>query len=322
MFGGDGATFNTDGGVCTAEGGLLMGRDDLLVFTHIGYTGGGTLGHLIDAHFWEHEILRADLEVDLKPLYSRQSEWRAARDERLLRRYHASRRPIRVIEGHHYVGWDQRLRWGHPNPRYFVLMRDPVKRFISNRRYRDTSLERLKAVPLVDEIDQDLAYQPIWNLATVYLAGVNCLEPTKADLEKAKEHLRAHDFVGVTERFDEAMDLFCKVFDLPYDGWKRYERVVTKAADKSEIPDDVREYIRERSWMDAELYELAKQIMDEQIERYASVPTRRPTPLDSLMMRARVGDFWTHKAVDVVRRNVRRTKPVVMLRRHLVQRAR
>src|SRR5690606_19640550 len=114
-----------------------------------------------------------------------------------------------VVIAHTGYGLHERLPERH-RYRLFTLLRDPVQRTISSY-YFEVQKGRLPAsVSLPEWLERDLSRA--CNVQAAYLGGLALQEhldgrpPTRADfddalLERAKAALRAHEVVGLTERF-------------------------------------------------------------------------------------------------------------------------
>ena len=86
------------------------------------------------------------------------------------------------------------------------------------------------------------------------------------DLEMAKVNLHFFDFVGLVERFDLSLQLFCKIYQIRPSG-KAHVVNVTRSESylKREISQDVADLIAERSCYDIELYEYASGLFREKL---------------------------------------------------------
>lgn len=264
----------------------------LIVFTHIGCTGGAAFGNLLDAYFWQYQSLRTKLYVDHAELPG-ELERRADRTASLIDEYRRRQNAIRVVRGHFHVPYDRRDIWQRP-VRYVTFLRDPVRRFISHQGYRVTDFDKLAALKNKPEVD--------FNLQTTYLSGCDSLCASEKDLALAKKNITGYSFVGITEEFDKSVELFTKTEGLPFIGWWHEKRTVTKT--KPSIPEAVQDEIRRLAWMDVELYDLAKTQFSEQLARYDSIPLRGPRLSERIVYPLRKADFHRSRAVRQLRRIV------------------
>jgi hypothetical protein len=82
----------------------------------------------------------------------------------------------------------------------------------------------------------------------------------------AKEHLRRFGFVGLTERFDDSLVLMKHFL-----GWTKLKYFTRKQTrdkpSRDAIDQRVLWLIEEHNWMDMELYRLAQELFQAQIDR-------------------------------------------------------
>jgi hypothetical protein len=278
-------------------------NDTLTVFTHMVCTGGTTFTDMMDNYYWQYEVLmtRDIWEFGPKSWPDTSLERRQRITEEMLSRYRRHPNRIRLVRGHHHVSYDQRQIWGPRPVEYITMLREPVARFISHSGYGTTSLEALR------ELEEHPSVN--FNLQTTYLCG--CPElcaSSEANLELAKKNLAQYKLVGITERFDDSVELYTKLFGYPHVGWRQNPRVVSPR--KPPIPDEVRERIRERSHMDVRLYEFAKTLLAEQLESMRAVPPREARHRDRLMYRIRQADLSRFRGVRYVRKLIQlRARP-------------
>lgn len=271
----------------------------LIVFTHIGCTGGAAFGNLLDAYFWQRQSIRTKLFVD-QPKLPSALDRRADLTASLVAEYRKRLQATRVVRGHFHVSYDRRDIWQRP-AHYVTFLRDPVKRFISNQGYSVTDMGKLAALSSNPEVD--------FNLQTTYLSGCDTLCATERDLELAMNNLRHYTMIGITEKFDASVELFTKVENLPYIGWWHEKRTVTKV--RPNIPEEVRENIRRLAWMDVALYELGSTLLSDQLAQYESVPLRPPSQSERVLSRLRRLDFQRSRVVRQLKRVARRNSGFV-----------
>lgn len=87
-------------------------------------------------------------------------------------------------------------------------------------------------------------------------------------LDRAKELLeRGFVFVGITERYAESKDLFCRTFGLPPHFASHEESLnATAGGEDPGLSPSLEERIREENWADCELYDFARNLFRERLE--------------------------------------------------------
>ena len=80
-----------------------------------------------------------------------------------------------------------------------------------------------------------------------------------AELESAKANLRQMAFVGIFDELEQSIRQIQALANVPQEGWCHANASPYRPKDLV-VPDDVQQLIRERDWMDVELYELAKEL--------------------------------------------------------------
>ncbi len=222
------------------------------LFLHLPRTGGTTLWTVLNQMYGQSHVLR---------LLSGTMPGNTAEIHRILT---GGATPYRLIGGHFY--FDVRLAETHAH-RYFTMLRRPDSRAISTY-YKIVRREQHR---LHDEfiargvtLEQSLALMPR-NLQTRLLANVpDDRDVTEADYAAACQFLRQHfAAVGITERFDESLLLFRRVF-----GWQAmpYYAVHNSSANRPrDIPAAVYEQANALNAFDGRLYAYATGLFDAQI---------------------------------------------------------
>jgi len=213
---------------------------------------------------------------------------------------------LRVIGGHAGFGMHRFL----PGPSvYFTLFREPVERVISYYYYAcrapDTYAHNsiyANRMGLKDFIasKQDAMVD---NGQTRLLAGlesgheVGFGQCTHDMLETAKRNLREHfAVVGLTEEFDATLILLKKAF-----GWQKLVYVQRNVSEnrpqRDEIPQATLDAIAKVNVLDAELYQYARTLFEEQVRRQGpsfaqevrdfQIADRRLSPFIRLYWKAR-----------------------------------
>lgn len=252
-----------------------MSFDPIILYLHIPKAGGSTTSDLIYDQLHTHnEYVEEDGSFCsgifyypsgfVKDLDSSLSN----RIQRVLRRS-----DLRAVVGHFCFGIHRYLlrSWA-----YVTLLRNPLDRVISLYYFqklveekwgklegikmrKGMSLEEFVAEPLYKEVD---------NGQTRRISGLDpeigrCMRFT---LERAKENLRQQfSVVGVTERFDETLILLKRTF-----GWTKELLYYPKNVNPrrpliASFPKEAVDAIIERNKLDFELYEFAKEMLDELI---------------------------------------------------------
>jgi hypothetical protein len=189
---------------------------------------------------------------------------------------------------HMYAEIDRLDRWdlleGHHS---FTMLREPVDQAVSlfyhmqRKRPRVEKLYRRMGAAFPETLEQYLDGPHHFNTQAAFLANKQQLTAehalTRADLDKAKDTLvRRQIHVGLTERFADSMNIFESVAGLQIPGDvvpiqnQNHARLPL-----SEIPQGLKDRIREQSALDVELYEFARELFLEELSR--STTTRRYT---------------------------------------------
>lgn len=257
-----------------SPGGDLQCRlreEDQLCFIHIPKTAGTTLTSILDSKFDRDRIFP---EAFLRKLQDYTPQELAA---------------YRLFRGHFSHAIGHRL----PRSPYMITMlRDPVERAISAYEFMKTCIivnpqaaitqQKARSLPLKDYI-RDPAISGIINGQTRQLAGrvwqgqIRDVDP--AWLEAAQAHLADFAFVGLTEQFNESMDLLNYTF-----GWSPLQQIQQlmvgrKRLKREQLTAEELEIILEHNQLDVALYDYAKalfeqryQAMLERLERYGQTP--------------------------------------------------
>ena len=217
-----------------------------MCFIHIERTGGTTLDYILRNNYLSFLILPPSFWTN-----DPRAEFTAAEFGTLLRWLPFTR----GIGGHTtraYLGYEQAAR----QPiQYITLLRDPVRRCLSQFRYH---VERLG---MKWSLEKFLEEPRFMNFMTNRIAGV-------PDVGRAREMLeKRFAFVGLTERFDESLLLMRKALGVD-DLDIRYERrnvgaEASNRADSGYFGDDpvTLDLVRASNPLDVELYDFVRNVL-------------------------------------------------------------
>jgi hypothetical protein len=209
-------------------------RKDIILFTHIGKTGGMSLNKILNSRFSPHEVI-GDGNRDF--FYSV---------------IYIAYGFVRCISGHFGYGLHSLLP-RTLRPRYVTMLRDPFERLRSLYNYRPEALEQGTFEQFIMSQDRQR------NMMTKYLCGF-AYEPSVA--LAVKRLCFDYGCFGILEHFNESIDWICETLAL---GESNYPQV-NIAPDKLSIETD--ELQRLRSLMEVEdaddfaLYRAANRIFE------------------------------------------------------------
>jgi hypothetical protein len=203
----------------------------------------------------------------------------------------------KAISGHYFYN----IQLFTPRtPVYITMFRDPLERTISMytqaRRLPNHYAYEIAKTQSLHEFITDPRMQGLYvNCQTRYIAlDPNTIEmakklsPAALDnwelwrqmenfapngfsdpelLTRAQERLQKFAFVGLTEKFDEAVDLLCHTFGWPVPTAAKILNVSPTRLAKEEIAQETLDIIRENTQLDSALYETAQQIFNARYEQ-------------------------------------------------------
>jgi len=196
---------------------------------------------------------------------------------------------FRLFRGHFYYFFERLLP---VKPAYFTFLRDPVERTLSlyDHIYRDPQHFQFDAMHSLKNGLRDAVrspellppnfqvtalacdLDPVRTMSEARVAHPAGLDeysviygemtkrlPTRDDLATACRRLEEMEFVGITERFHESIELLCWTF-----GWKvpEYEsmNIAPTRTRRDAIAPDILEALMQAHELDFELYEFAKSL--------------------------------------------------------------
>src|SRR5437764_5097557 len=188
------------------------------------------------------------------------------------RLWHLSKRRLqrfRVFKGHMPFGLHKIL----PQPAtYITVMRGAVERvisayyFMSNYKLHPNYWKfRREGWTLEDFVRRS----PRENVQTKMIAGAVYEEPCTAEIfAKAKENLQYFSVVGLTECFEESLALMKLRFGWKLESYSSFNVTRTRPK-KREVPQATLDLIAEKNRFDISLYQEAKRVFEEDVEKNA-----------------------------------------------------
>lgn len=193
---------------------------------------------------------------------------------------------------------------------HIALLRDPVRRFISQHRISinenntlDKFIEWERGFKSREGDDPEQHNGLSYSHQTEFMSGSRNIIVDDSDLRLAKENLEKCAFVGIAERFDDSVQLFSKIFSIPYMRFNPLKKYKTKSV--KEIDAGIVEYIREKSKFDLELYEFGKDLFEKRYSEFRAVKLLHPGKLERfLIYPTRELQLLYVKAIAKIRNNI------------------
>jgi len=189
--------------------------------------------------------------------------------------------PFRYMKGHFPYGV-HRFAQVFETPYYFVILRDPVERAVSQY-YMAQTWDQPPGHPLHELADRDLMdfYQSPWvhNLQTRTIAGVlahrvgglldlNKRVAGKLVLKMAQRNLTgAYAEFGLTEKFEETVARFAHRLGWSYELPERKHASLPERPTKKDLSSEKINKLERVNSMDCELYEFAKMVFEKRRNR-------------------------------------------------------
>ena len=258
---------------------------EALIFLHIPKSAGTTLNRLIE---WEYPLFEM---YSVDPVFFR---WSRAR------LWHLSKRRLqrfRVFKGHMPFGLHELLP---QSATYITVMRGAVERVISAYYFMSNYMLHPNYWKFRREgwtLEDFVRRSPRENVQTKMIAGADYDAPCTAEtLLRAKENLQHFSVVGLTERFEESLALMKLRFGWKLDSYSSFN-VTRKRPKKRELPQSTLDLIAERNRFDMELYECARNLFEETINKNAAEVGRVLRELESARIQDPVhAGFFSVKA--------------------------
>ena len=235
---------------------LRLFATEPLVFYHIPKCGGTTVNSLVGQHFHTTEIFHHKTKKD-KSVQTEGPASFAAHNLHCLQLDRIDLNRIRYIHGH--ATYSRLL--DIPEAKNFTFLRDPVERVFSAYRY----VNQVRAQEFFD------FYKHHSNGQVLQLSGLSRSDPTislRDHLESAKRNLNEKFFfVGIAEQMQESIQLLYRLLN-----WEQlsltpvFNRTIKKPYDPA-----LYEFVFREEWADRELYEFAKSLFLEQLEKNSSI---------------------------------------------------
>jgi hypothetical protein len=228
----------------------------ILISIHIFKTAGTTFYSIIDRIFKRNEIINANIEGI------------TTSEEAIKRGTYKGLKSVKIIHGHFPFGWH---RYFTEKTMYISFLRDPHKRVVSDYFYNKEFSEGhnhlyASKMTLIEYLNCDKIID-MDNGQTRYIAGDFSTpygQTNQEMLATAKANMDSMFlFVGLTERFDEALILLNH-----YLGWKKiYYSSKNVTTSKIGVLTTLEiQVIKERNALDEELYQYVSDQFDNRIK--------------------------------------------------------
>jgi hypothetical protein len=257
--------------------------DRIVIFLHLPKAAGSTLKRII-AHLYPQEAIYPVGGKERTALRAEIAE--------------VTRPPsvVRILTGHAPFGLHETA--AQPCT-YITVLRDPVERLISQYFYvKKLPSHHMHAAVAGGELTLPQFAERLANSQTRSLAGMASADSDAVMLERAKQNLAEHfAAVGLTERFDESIVLFCRALGWRVRGYTRANVAKGRPKAAALSPEDMAA-VRAQHTLDAELYDFARTRFDAEIRRQDAGFQRE---LSRLRFGCRVMDF-TQRLRGLLRR--------------------
>ena len=214
---------------------------ELYFFMHIPKTAGTSFRMLLNRQFDQHEIWpnREDLSLNN----------RKYPDLDNLRNLDQNRKLESKLMMGHYPMWV--LRFMDVRPEILTFLRKPQDQILSLARHKQQHTPQLKNKSLEFIVENAIAMNP---QAHFFLpAHMSGQELTDEHMRVAVQNLERCAFVGIRERFDEALLFLEKKYD-----WKLGKRIKKNVGGKIDVHSELNELVQIKTQGDQKLYNYAQ----------------------------------------------------------------
>ncbi|MEH7237273.1 sulfotransferase family 2 domain-containing protein [Bacillus sp. JJ1562] len=220
---------------------MTKNETPLLIFMHIQKTAGSTLRSILNKEFGK-ENTWFGRTLDELP--------KDRIDE------------LKCVGGHFEYGIHENFTRPYT---YLTMLREPVDRVLSYYYFLKNNPARSKYDEVIN-MDLDMFLQnykkQTSNYQTKRIAG------GEINLEKAKQNLISDfSFIGLTERFDESLELMKKVYGLPNFKYKKSRNITQNRPSKQETPKSVIKMIEEHNELDIKLYQFVSKLFEQRLSQ-------------------------------------------------------
>ena len=163
---------------------------------------------------------------------------------------------------------------------FATLLRDPVKRIISQFQFSKRTFERDKDAEMNKWLSDQSMFE--YNLQTAALCGVPSLDINEMHLEKAKANLHYFDFIGFVDQFELSINLFNRIYSI---GNNEKLPWLNATPEKNRIPDHLISDLRERCKYDLKLIVYAQDLFKAKLAALEMIDSRDSEKAPKVLMR-------------------------------------